>query len=209
MRDMFPLTRILISIVLSIASLTVGFELPDAGPAEPDSTDPNVVIHESADSRWNEAVIGAVDRFEAAGLGLFDVDVHVWSAADSTARCHDNAGWFSPLTEGTRVEICLDYQDTDLGTHLRDKLLLHEMAHAWIHTNAGDAIRDIFMASHGIEAWNDHTQPHNRRGAEIAANTMMYALHPDEPTNADQICGYELITGHTTPFGRIDTCTAR
>ena len=35
----------------------------------------------------------------------------------------------------------------------------------------------------------------------------MYTLHPDEPANDTQTCGYELITSHPAPFGRTDTCS--
>ena len=47
---------------------------------------------------------------------------------------------------------------------------------------------------------------HATRGTEIAADAFMYALHPDEPANDAQTCGYELITGHPAPFGRTDGC---
>ena len=208
MRDMFPLTRILINIILAITTLSIGPESYTTDSETQVVDTPNVVVHDGADSRWTEAVTGAFDRFSDAGLGPFAVNVHLWSRSDSAARCHDQAGWFSTPAEGIRIDACIDYQDTALGAHLRDKLLLHELAHAWIHTHVDADTRDIFMDSHDVEVWNDHDQPHNTRGTEIAANVLMYALHPDAPTDADQICGFELVTGRPTPFGRSDGCQA-
>ena len=208
MRYMFPLTRILINIILAITSMAVRLDLGTTDAATPDLGNPSVVVHDGADPRWTETVTGALDRFNTAGLGTFAVDVHVWSADDSAARCRDGAGWFSAPAEGLRIDVCLDYQDTDLGAHLRAKLLLHELAHGWIHTHVDDDTRDLFMASHEMENWNDHDEPHNTRGTEVAANVLMYTLHPDEPTDTDQICGFELITSHPTPFGRTDSCPA-
>ena len=207
MRDMFPLTRILINLILAITTLSIGPESQTTDSEPHDVAMPNVVVHDGADALWSETVTEAIDRFSAAGLGAFAVDVHVWSRSDAAARCHEQAGWFSTPIEGIRIDLCIDYQDTALGAHLRDKLLLHELAHAWIHTHVDADTRDLFMDSHDVEVWNDHDQPHNTRGTELAANVLMYTLHPDAPA-ADQICGFELITGSPTPFGRSDSCQA-
>jgi hypothetical protein len=63
------------------------------------------------------------------------------------------------------------------------------------------------MASRDIDNWNDPATYHPARGTEIAANAVMYALHPDQPANEDSTCGYELITGHASPDNHTDPCT--
>ena len=132
---------------------------------------------------------------------------HVWTAADTETRCQGHTGFFSAPETGNRVDLCLDYSEGHLGTHLRHKLVLHELAHAWIHIHVTDTTRHAFLDTFDIAGWNDHNHPHATRGTEIAADAVMYALHPDEPANDTQTCGYELITGQPTPFDRVDSCS--
>ena len=197
---------ILIALLLTVAATVTGFRATPSAGVEP--VEPTVVLHDGVDPRWADSVTDALGRFETAGLEAFPVEVHVWTASDSTTRCRDHKGWFSAPETGPRVDLCLTYHQSDLGTGLRHKLVLHELAHAWIHTHVTDTTRQAFLDSLDIEGWNDHTHAHASRGTEIAADAVMYTLHPDEPANDTQTCGYELITNHPTPFGRTDKCAA-
>jgi hypothetical protein len=171
------------------------------------SASPVVNLHDS-DPRWIEDIGTDRRTLGRAGLDTFRVEVDVWPTAAGSDRCHGHAGLFSDATTGPGVDLCIDYISTDLGTHLRHKLILHELAHAWIHGNVSDSTRTEFMTLRGIDTWNDPRTAHPARGTEIAANTIMYALHPDAPANIDHLCGYELITGQPAPAGRPDPCAA-
>jgi hypothetical protein len=211
MRDMFPLTRIIITTITAAASI-----LGIAGSALDGDSDPSsegidsnaavITVHDGADPRWLPSVESAVARFEAADLTPVVADVHVWAATDADVVCHSNAGWFSVANESARVDLCIDFHDSDLGALLRDKLMLHELAHAWIHLNVDQTVRSEFMHLRGAEGWNDPELTHTSRGTEMAANTVMFALHPGGPSSTRQLCGYELLTGSITPNGGIDEC---
>lgn len=234
MRSMFSLQRTATRIHLAIALVVIAIEaasvtdmtsaieverVADALPtisATADTNESEPVVppattmtrHEDADPRWTASLTDALGRFADAGLEAFAVDIHVWTAATADTQCHGYAGIFTTPSTGPRVDLCIDYSDSTLGTHLRHKLILHELAHAWIHTHVADATRHAFMGSRGIESWNGADQTHSSRGTEIAADVIVAALHPDPPADPDDTCGYELITSHTTPFARTDTCTA-
>lgn len=205
---MFRITRILVAVASVAGSLSVGVDTsvsasPAAGGTRERAT---VTLHGGADWRWYDDVQDALERFEGAGLGAVIADVHVWTA-DQTEPCQGHAGWFSVPETGSRVDLCVDYHDTNLGAELRDKLVLHELAHAWIHTNLDDSTRQEFMDLRGAAGWNDPDHAHTSRGTEIAANTIMYALHRDGSSDLEQICGYELLTTTPTPKGHADPCT--
>ena len=199
---MFRITHIIIAIITTVAGL---------GAASPgtssDTATLSIELHDGTDPRWIDTITDDLARFSDAGLDSFSVDIHVWDPSLSAERCHDHAGYFTNPSTGPRVDLYIDYHDTELGTHLRHKLVLHELAHAWIHTHATDSTRTEFMASRDIDNWNDAATYHPARGIEIAANAVMYALHPDEPANEDSICGYTLVTGHPSPDNRTDPCT--
>ena len=204
---MFTLTRILIVISTTAASLVgaVGQFLSTSEAAASQAHEPAIVLHD-VDPRWVDSISEDLDRFTDAGLAPVAAVIHVWDASSGSERCHDFAGYFSLPPEGARVDICIDFHDSELGTHLRHKLVLHELAHAWVQANTPRPHRDEFMAVHGAPTWNDPAASHHARGTEIAANAIMYALHPDQPGKPDQICGYERLTGQPGAFGRTDPC---
>ncbi len=198
MQDMFLLMQIIIAITTAATSLI--------GVAEPPA--PSIELHDDVDPRWTVTITEDLDRFTDAQLGTFAVDVHVWNSTEVDRRCHGHVGYFTNPDAGPRIDLCLGYFDSKLGNHLRHKLVLHELGHAWAHSQLTDTTRQAFMDLRGAKSWNGSETNHAARGTEKAADTIMSALHPDEPASADVLCGYETLTGRLIPIGRIDPCSA-
>ena len=175
------------------------------GPGGAPVAAPSTITLHGADPGWIAGIEADMSAFVRAGLGAPVVDVHVWDR-DRTEQCRGYAGLFAPTGDRLRVDLCVDFHDTDLGANLRHKLVLHELAHAWVHANVDDPTRKAFMNLRGAEAWNDPEISHYARGTELAANVVMNLLHPEGPSNEQHGCGYELLTGQPVPTGRHDPC---
>ena len=200
---MFTAARILISITAAIVSLGTASSSV-LSPFGTDSAAEIIVLHR-VDPSWHRAISDDLDRFEQAGLGTVAAAVHVWSPSDKATRCHDHSGYFSVVEGSPRVDICIEFVDTGLGAELRHNLVLHELAHAWIYANTTIADQTAFTDLHGAESWNDPATYHPARGSEIAANTIMRLLHP-AGHDADDVCGYSLLTGTRATIETIDPC---
>jgi hypothetical protein len=59
-----------------------------------------------------------------------------------------NEGTFRP-NEGHRVRVCRFHHDPELGRRLRERVVLHELAHLWTHETLSDADREAFSTLRG------------------------------------------------------------
>jgi hypothetical protein len=208
MRGMNLLPRIPAFLATIITAVSAQFGVAERAPeaqSVPDPPQSTVTLHD-ADPRWTAAITADIESFERAGLDPVVSDVHVWDA-ERTDQCNGHAGYFTPTGDGRRVDICIDFNPGELGEELRHKLVLHELAHAWIHVNSPDDQRRHFMSLRGVDNWNDSDHEFHR-GTELAANAVAAMLHPEPPSNADQLCGFEILTGNASPVDRSDPCAA-
>ena len=139
MQDMHTLIRIAAIAATLVYAVPAQFGAADAAQEhEPENTIPRlrVTLHD-ADPRWAAAIATDIDRFERAGLQPVVADVHVWDR-ERTDQCNGHAGYFTPTGGVRRVDLCIDFIPGDLGEELRRKLVLHELAHAWIHVHSDD-----------------------------------------------------------------------
>lgn len=151
-------------------------------------------------------VAWAMGRFEALGLPMPPVTS---VAFDPYAPACDDSLALSTFTGATTdVLICADAESLcDENGCLEDRssrrILLHELAHAWLNANVGEATRDAFVAEMGLSTWDEAAQPWAQRGIEWAAETLAWGLH-DEPVGmfvfGDPSCqslaeGFRLLTG--------------
>lgn len=189
---MFGITQILIALVLSFSSPVSG--LSGSG-----------VVSHDADPRWTDTINSALDLFTGAGLVAPSPDIHVHLDTEA-ADCLGHPAVFTVPDAGPRIDICIPYLDSKLGTNLRNKMVLHELGHAWTHQNLDTVTREAFMEVAGSSAWNDHNQADYTRGTERAANAIAYGLLPDPPPNNTNTCGFELLTGTPLPNGESEHC---
>jgi hypothetical protein len=89
---------------------------------------------------------------------------------------------------------------------LARKIVLHELAHAWLDVHATADVRARFLAVRGLDAWNDVTEPWTRRGYEQAAEVFAWeigerVLTPSIP-NDDAVAmrrAFEVLVGDEPP----------
>lgn len=113
------------------------------------------------------------DRYAAAGLGTPAVD-RIRFLSSTTDTCQHVAG----LNLGAEITLC-GHPSTP-PTAFERATLLHELGHAWMNGNLGQADRERFVDTSGKPTWASTTKPWGDRGVELAASTLSWALM-DEP----------------------------
>ena len=163
-------TRIL---VLALILISTGGD-PVESPTEPwpDSIrlvdligDPHQVDGIVEVYRWT------LGRYEAMGLELPAMTV---TFHRERSNCWDFQGLWISGEDGMRVEICVG------GEMKRRRILLHELAHAWLADNLDQADRDEFVARHGLAGWSGLHIEHDLQGVEHAAEVIVWGL--------DEVC---------------------
>jgi hypothetical protein len=123
----------------------------------PPEASSSIEVH-SSDDRWLGFISQDLDRFVDAGLEPLVVDIHVWDHAGAADRCFDHAGVFTVDNGAPRVDICAEPPEGTLGENLRHRLVLHELAHAWVHVNVSSQARNQFMELRAAETWDEQDE---------------------------------------------------
>ena len=180
--------------VASAAAIFFTSLIPSAsatlGPPAPVTIAPHVVY--GSDERSLEQIAYAEAAFQAAGLELPNLEIHVH---ENFTGCDGWAGLFNRDGSGTRVDLCSGTQFT----------VLHEFAHAWEYHHVDDATRNQFLELHGLDAWRGRQLPWAQRGTEVAAETIARGLldRPLPPWQCEEAqvldAGFALLTSHRSP----------
>jgi hypothetical protein len=165
------------------------------------TTEPSV-IHASPALQGH--VETALATFESHGLPRPDLDEIRFDPADP--QCDGRSGLYDRSTRS--VLLCFDADTMRRGSdetlhRSEQRLLLHELAHAWTETHTSSEEQEAFLRLHGLEHWNDLTGFWHRRGTEIAAETFVWVLTdteivPRTIASFDEELlrqGFEIVTG--------------
>lgn len=138
-----------------------------------------------------ESAFWAIAQFEKAGLTVPSIAIRFHQDSES---CNSHRGIFSSGLQ--RVDVCVE----------EPSVILHEIAHAWNHTNLTDAKRSEYVSVGGFGSWDDPETPWYDRGSEDAADTIAWALLDDPITGftangpiAQANAAYLLLTGEDAP----------
>jgi hypothetical protein len=176
-----------------IAALAAFAAIQIRGGDGDDVTESRTISTEHATTEQSKMVAEAIAQFDDAGLELSALQIEFYGGNDG---CQDHAGVFvaasrDPQAFVDRITICSHYE----------LVLLHELAHAWMHHNLDDETKDAFTTHWGLDAWNDSNDAWGDRGVERAAHTIAFTLNQSEPTDNKSIlryiCDYALLTGST------------
>lgn len=139
----------------------------------------------------------AVGRFEAGNLTLPSLEVRFHR---DRSGCHDRLGYY----EDGIASVCAVHVN-----QMSRRMMLHEMAHAWVEANVSAGLRERFLRLRQLETWNDQEVAWDERGTEHAADIISWALHdqgtgillPSIPRNSvDELAvGFALLTGRPLP----------
>jgi hypothetical protein len=171
-----------------------------AGAAEASVEFRGLSTEQQAIARW------ATDLFSEARLELPNV---IFVAGSDPDDCDGFDGLARPEQGHVQITLCTDH----VGW-AGELLILHEVAHAWDFHNLSSEDRARFSAHRGARTWLDRDVDWHERGAEQAAEIMVWGLidRPLDPvkihanTCPELQAGYEILTGQTPLHGFTDYC---
>ena len=146
----------------AIASLPDAVALTRDGDPVPGT--PQVVVVDSPPAA-TELAAWAVGRFEAAGLELPPTEMHFHNGTDG---CRGFLGY----AQGGRVDLCVRLE-MEAGPQ---RLVLHELAHAWEGATLDEACRERFLELRSIDAWAGDDVEWKQRGIEQLAEVVAWGL---------------------------------
>ena len=146
----------------AIASLPDAVALTRAGDPVPGT--PQVVVVDAPPVAM-ELAVWAVGRFEAAGLELPPTEVHFH---DGIEGCRGFLGY----AQGGRVDLCVRLE-MEAGPQ---RLVLHELAHAWESATLDEVCRERFLQLRGLDAWAGDDVEWKQRGIEQLAEIVAWGL---------------------------------
>lgn len=160
-----PLGALVIVITIVVGS-TAGAGSTAAEPvpvAPPQSVFHGLSPEMERSARW------AIGLFDAADMEL--PPLRVTSSADPS-DCNGAEGIHHPDGERSVIVIC--------GQHVgfaTDRVMLHELAHAWERHNVTAEQRDAFQRLRGNEVWHDYdAAPWHENGIEQAAEIVLWGV---------------------------------
>jgi len=165
---------------------------PTDAAAPSDPTRPDAFGTYGADPTEMAILSEARELFSAAGLSLPPLRIYFHDSQDG---CLGNLGLYNNHGDTNRIDICLSDQ----------RVIRHELAHAWEQHRSAGASRPTFLAQAGSVTWDDQSTPHPARGIEQAADLVSWGI--DTPPiqlinashHAEQLALYELLTGSRSP----------
>lgn len=135
--------------------------------------------------RWLGLLVAAtlawgLGRFETAGLTLPRIASATFTLYSE--YCDDMRARYRPAEEGAEIGFCLGENDAcwDEGcTHFAPvsrRLVLHELAHAWMDATLDESARQHYTDSIGFEVWTGQSVPWGEQAMEHAAETIVWGL---------------------------------
>ncbi len=168
---MSPTARtIAISIlVTSVAVVTVAIIRPAGAVQRP----PVVYTAEQ-----HEVVVSIEQMFAEADLDIPAVEIYFWS--DRTP-CKGNEGLHRRYgdQQPNRIDVCSTFDNPLIPEAQRiawERILTHELAHAWLDASLDDAARRRFVELRQLETWSDPAEDWAARASEHAAEIIRWGL---------------------------------
>lgn len=158
----------------------------------------------------------AMGRYGSSGLDAPRVASVTFGREAHFVQCTDERnGLAVDLGDTSAIYVCLGETDactTDACTSFTAnsrRLVLHELAHAWIDQHLGGTEQQAFLDYMGLKDWYRADLPWDRRGVEQAAQVIAWGLM-DEPIAparlGDRSCAelaeaFQVLTGVTPQIG--------
>lgn len=170
-------------------SVAAPMDSGDSVAATMDSDDPVVV---GASDEHLAVIFAGFATFAEAGLDVGDVKVVVYQRDSCPIP---TAGRYTAEAPGRQAEIIL--------CAVYERLVLHELAHAWDWTVLDAERRAEFQALVDAPSWLSKHDLHDERGAEVLADTLAYGLMssdlPSRSVDPVRMGWFEAVTGFEAP----------
>lgn len=173
-----------------------------AGRNEAVADTDRIITVDADEERGHQLVEWAVDRYHQAGLSVPGADVHFNRGLDA---CRGYVGLHTVQSGRHRIDVCHPAQRS------RERIILHEFAHAWVGENLTDVDREGFLTLRGLGTWRNADTDWKLRGTEHAAEIMFWGLSEQCRTpgrigndnHGTLTAAFEFLTG-TEPLCQID-----
>ena len=184
-------TRTIVSLGIALAALAapvsplesaaVGTPAPKAAP----------IVEEVAEVTPAEPVIFAIDVDEAAYENtIATFEDSGFTAPEFLARfhttdeaCKGHRGLHVVTTDGvSTIHVCATHDNPLVIEMVRERTLMHEVAHAWVNQNVSDQQMADFMELRGLSVWEGNGAAWADLGAEHAAEILLWGM-TDETRN--------------------------
>ena len=174
----------------------------NASAAGEDAADPHSPA--TAFTTEEQQTVAATQRlYQAWGLEFPNVPIRFH--ADSTTACDGEAGLYQVWADGrATVDVCYPGDNVEIGDIMRDRVLWHEVAHAYIEPRTDEATKAAFLDELGLQAWSDTDW--DQRGGENAAEILVwgmsdgrYHLTLEDIDCETKSAGFEILTGLEGP----------
>lgn len=191
-------------ITATVALSIAGWSIPSF--AKPVAADPNISFtgFTTAERVW---AVEAIDLFRQGGLPLPRLSI---IRHHDRKACHGFEGLHTTSGRRSVIDLCAEGADAYV-----QRVLIHELGHAWSFHYLSDEHRSAFQAVRGWTVWIDYTRAEwEDNGAEQAAEIILWGLSDhavpvlkiDHHTCADLKAGYVALTGLQPLHGYTNLC---
>lgn len=132
------------------------------------------IVTENVTAADQAAYDTAIDLLTSAG---FDIPTFRAAFHTTTEACQGYRGLHVRGEDGiATIHVCAVEADAELQATRRARVLLHEIAHAWVDQNVTDEAKAVFLTVRGLDNWADGSQDWEHRGTEHAAEVVIWGL---------------------------------
>ena len=186
-------TRTIASLGIVLAALVApAATAPAQTIADPAPKPAPVVVEVAAEPAPVEPVIFAIDVDETAYTNtIATFEANGFEAPDFLARfhttdeaCKGHRGLHVVTSDGvSTIHVCATHDNPLVIEIVRERTLMHEVAHAWVNQNVSAQQMADFMELRGLTVWDDGSlAAWENLGAEHAAEILLWGM-TDETRN--------------------------
>ncbi|NNF54965.1 MAG: hypothetical protein HKN03_11055 [Acidimicrobiales bacterium] len=197
-----------VGLVVWLLTIVTGPRLGETPSNAPQPSDQQAVRLSELPPAYAEMVYWAVGLFQRAELELPELEIS-YVGLDAKG-CDWRLGGHRRVGDLSQITLC----ETP-NLHIREHLVLHEIAHAYLEHHLAPNRKARFKSLRGwTEWWNYDAAPWHENGAEQAAEILVWGLI-DRPvgivriyqnTCAELDAGYRILTGRPPLNGFNDFC---
>ena len=195
-------------IAVAIVASVMGIDFKAPGLVVHADPDRAIVVH-AEDVIDAQIVWQAISTYRSAGLELPDMDIYVHDDAEA---CGGARGRFSTGEDRGLMLICARHANERVEIKWRLDTALHELAHAHMTVTFLESDVNSFIDANELSTWVNRRANWHERGAEVAAESLVWGLTGDEPdirieASCDQLLdNYRMITGTQPVAEAFENC---
>ncbi len=190
-------------IALAIAASVIGID--SKAPGHLVHADPDRAIVVQAEEAIDAQVIWqAISTYRSGGLDLPDMEIQIH---DNAEACGGARGRYATREGRDLLLICARHANPRVEIRWRLDTMLHELAHAHMSVTFLESDVNSFIDANELSTWLNRKAHWHERGAEVAAESLVWGLTGHEPdvrieASCDQLLDNYLLITDTQPVAK-------